>query len=220
MTSFPGFLPRFFPEQKYQQEVKSLGSGVLISADGYMLTNEHVVVNATKIRVTMSSGQQYDARIIASERTNDLALLKIDGTHHGEECDAYPTRQSPQCVGDCFVDTDRLLGSPKTDALRSVAIGGDLPPLVLLVNDPQPHEVPVRPVPELGEDGGPLVDGHIPVPEPEAEGIPDLGLRVARRISKLREPSTASIVQRASKERREASPASAACSASSSAITS
>jgi serine protease Do len=75
---FRDFFRDFFPEQKYRQEVKSLGSGVLISSDGYVLTNEHVIANATKIQLTMSSGQQYDARIIASDRTIDLALLKID----------------------------------------------------------------------------------------------------------------------------------------------
>lgn len=72
------FFRDFFPERKYEEQVKSLGSGVIISPDGYILTNEHVVVNATEIKVTLSSGRRYDGKIVAADRVNDLALLKIE----------------------------------------------------------------------------------------------------------------------------------------------
>lgn len=75
---FQDFFRDFFPERKYEEQVKSLGSGVIISPDGYLLTNEHVIVNATEIKVTLPSGRRYDGKIVAADRVNDLALLKIE----------------------------------------------------------------------------------------------------------------------------------------------
>ncbi|MGB9720438.1 MAG: trypsin-like peptidase domain-containing protein [bacterium] len=76
---FRQFFGDFFPEQRYQQKIKSLGSGVIISADGYILTNEHVVSNATEINITLPDARQFKARIVVMDKTLDLALLKIDG---------------------------------------------------------------------------------------------------------------------------------------------
>ncbi len=59
--------------------VKALGSGFIISADGYVLTNDHVAGNATKIIVTTTDGSQYDARLIGTDRNSDVSLLKISG---------------------------------------------------------------------------------------------------------------------------------------------
>lgn len=71
------FFRQFFGSQKI--EVRSLGSGFLISPDGYVVTNEHVVKNATKIIVTMTDGSKRSARIIGQDDQADVALLKIDG---------------------------------------------------------------------------------------------------------------------------------------------
>lgn len=76
---FDEFFGDFFPERRYRQEIKSLGSGVIISSDGYVLTNEHVVHDASKIRITLSSGVQHDAAVVAADTTSDLALLKVNG---------------------------------------------------------------------------------------------------------------------------------------------
>lgn len=65
--------------QTFQQEVRGLGSGFLISPDGYIVTNDHVAGNASKIIVTTVGGTQYDATIVGSDPTSDIALLKIDG---------------------------------------------------------------------------------------------------------------------------------------------
>ncbi|MDR4988114.1 MAG: Do family serine endopeptidase [Bacteroidales bacterium] len=54
------------------------GSGVIISQDGYVLTNNHVIENANKIEVTLNDNRMYEARLIGSDPTTDLALLKID----------------------------------------------------------------------------------------------------------------------------------------------
>ncbi|MEO0093209.1 MAG: trypsin-like peptidase domain-containing protein, partial [candidate division WOR-3 bacterium] len=61
------------------EQIKSLGSGVIISSDGYILTNSHVVENATKIKVTLPDSRQFDAEIIDIDHSQDIALLKIKG---------------------------------------------------------------------------------------------------------------------------------------------
>ena len=55
------------------------GSGVIISADGYIVTNNHVVDGADELTVTLHDNKEYSARIIGTDKTTDLALIKIDG---------------------------------------------------------------------------------------------------------------------------------------------
>ncbi|MDP2106220.1 MAG: trypsin-like peptidase domain-containing protein, partial [Desulfobulbaceae bacterium] len=63
------------------QKRTSLGSGVITSADGYILTNNHVVENADEINVRLSSSEEYRAKIIGRDPKTDLALIKIDPKH-------------------------------------------------------------------------------------------------------------------------------------------
>lgn len=55
------------------------GSGVIISNDGYIVTNNHVVADADELTVTLNDNKEYSARIIGTDKTTDLALIKIDG---------------------------------------------------------------------------------------------------------------------------------------------
>ena len=55
------------------------GSGVIISADGYIVTNNHVVDGADELTVSLTDNKEYSARIIGTDKTTDLALIKIDG---------------------------------------------------------------------------------------------------------------------------------------------
>jgi serine protease Do len=76
------FFERFFGRRAprtYRREVKGLGSGFIISADGYIITNDHVAGSASKVVVTTMGGREYEAKIIGSDPTSDVALLKIDG---------------------------------------------------------------------------------------------------------------------------------------------
>ncbi|MBQ6269704.1 MAG: trypsin-like peptidase domain-containing protein [Bacteroidetes bacterium] len=59
-------------------EVKGLGSGFIISQDGYILTNHHVAGNASKIIITLTNGEKYNADIIGSDMVSDVCLLKIN----------------------------------------------------------------------------------------------------------------------------------------------
>jgi serine protease Do len=57
----------------------SQGSGFFISADGYVVTNNHVVSNAKTVEITTDEGKSYDAKVIGSDAKTDLALLKVEG---------------------------------------------------------------------------------------------------------------------------------------------
>ena len=75
------FYDFFFGRQRanvMQQEVQSMGSGFIISADGYIVTNEHVAVGASKITIAFSDGRTLPATLIGSDQGTDLALLKVE----------------------------------------------------------------------------------------------------------------------------------------------
>ena len=55
------------------------GSGVIISTDGYIVTNNHVVADADELTITLNDNKEYSARIIGTDKASDLALIKIDG---------------------------------------------------------------------------------------------------------------------------------------------
>ena len=70
------------PQNRQQPPTqRGLGSGVIVSADGTILTNNHVVEGAEKITVLMSNDKTYDARIVGLDESSDLAVLKIEATN-------------------------------------------------------------------------------------------------------------------------------------------
>ncbi len=73
------FFRRFFGDRgTYKQRVKGLGSGFIISSDGYIITNDHVAGNGTEITVSTTNGKHYNAKIIGTDPVTDICLLKID----------------------------------------------------------------------------------------------------------------------------------------------
>lgn len=72
------------PFGTHEQQVMGAGSGVIISADGYIVTNNHVVENAQDITVTLNDKREFPATIVGTDPQTDLALIKI-------ECDGLPT---------------------------------------------------------------------------------------------------------------------------------
>jgi serine protease Do len=75
---FEDFFNRFFDAPQHQYKQRSLGSGFIISNDGYILTNNHVVGGADEIKVKLSDGREFKAIAKGSDEKLDLAVLKID----------------------------------------------------------------------------------------------------------------------------------------------
>ena len=63
-----------------RQVTNGAGSGVIISEDGYILTNNHVVEGQSTVKVTTSDKQQYDATVVGTDDKTDIAVLKIDAS--------------------------------------------------------------------------------------------------------------------------------------------
>jgi serine protease Do len=76
---FERFFRGHFPDRVYREPYQSFGSGVIVDEDGYILTNEHVVGGATDVRVTLTDGREFEARVLGDDSRFDLAVLKIDG---------------------------------------------------------------------------------------------------------------------------------------------
>ena len=110
---------RFFFGDQFggSRQRQGSGSGVIIRPDGYIVTNNHVVENATKIEVTLNDNKTYEATVIGTDPATDVALIKIDAQD-------LPTIE--------FADSDALrlgewvlaIGSPLGEELRSTITAG------------------------------------------------------------------------------------------------
>lgn len=82
-------------EYYYDPPARSSGSGVIVTDDGYILTNNHVIENATNIEVVLKNNQRYFANVVGRDEDTDLALLKIKGRNfpflqYGNSDEVYP----------------------------------------------------------------------------------------------------------------------------------
>jgi serine protease Do len=75
---FREFFGDRLPQQQPQQRVQGVGSGVIVSNDGYILTNHHVVDGAIEIKVELTDNRTFTAKLVGSDQPSDLAVLKID----------------------------------------------------------------------------------------------------------------------------------------------
>jgi serine protease Do len=85
-SPFEDFFREFFdqnrpPEEQAPQRQSSLGSGFVVDASGYVVTNNHVIAEADEIQVVFGDESTYDATLIGRDQKTDLALLKIEGDH-------------------------------------------------------------------------------------------------------------------------------------------
>jgi serine protease Do len=76
---FELFFGRRFRIPRQTEEMRSLGSGVIVSKEGHIVTNQHVVADVDEVRIRMADGQEAAARIIGSDATTDIAVLKVTG---------------------------------------------------------------------------------------------------------------------------------------------
>jgi Do/DeqQ family serine protease len=98
-----------------------LGSGVIVRADGYILTNNHVVENADRVKVEMADGRSFDAKVVGTDAPSDLAVLKIDGSalHTLPLADSDKVR-----VGDVVLALGNPLGIGQTVTMGIVSAKG------------------------------------------------------------------------------------------------
>jgi len=109
------FFDRFFPPSLYRERVPGLGSGVIVDADGIVLTNSHVIRDAEEVKVNLPDGRHFDAKLLGDSPVYDLAVLKITG-------DKLPVAP--------LGDSDSLVVGE-----WAIAIGN---PFGFLLDDPQP----------------------------------------------------------------------------------
>ena len=111
------FFRQFFgdnmPGQKQERMASSLGSGVIVDKRGYIVTNNHVVANATDVRVALADRREFDAKVILTDPRSDLAVLKIEAPKDG--LPALPFGNSDElAVGDLALAIGNPFGIGQT----------------------------------------------------------------------------------------------------------
>ncbi|MEN8166218.1 MAG: trypsin-like peptidase domain-containing protein [Pseudomonadota bacterium] len=113
---------KMLPEQARERRETSLGSGVIVTEDGYLLTNQHVIEGADEIKVILSNGHSVDVSIIGSDGESDLAVLKID---HEPDLPAIPIGSSgDQRVGDVVLAIGNPFGVGQTVTMGIISATG------------------------------------------------------------------------------------------------
>jgi serine protease Do len=155
----PGFRQFFFGQggQQQPQIEHGVGSGVIISPDGYIVTNNHVVENATKITVTLDDKRAFTAKLVGVDKLNDLAVVKIDAKDLPAISWGDSTKLRPG-------QTVLALGSPFGYLQFSVTRG-----IISALDRPNPYSddrrkpgdfIQVDAAINPGNSGGPLVNAH------------------------------------------------------------
>ena len=137
------------------QSGKSSGTGIVLSADGYLITNHHVIENAQVIAVQTSDDRQFQASIIGSDEASDLAVLKVDAT------DLQPAEfgdSGKLAVGDRVV----AIGDPLGAQLRGTMTSGIVSAINrdLEVNDRTMTLIQTDAALNNGNSGGPLINEY------------------------------------------------------------
>lgn len=132
------------------REEVSLGSGFIVSADGYILTNRHVVGDASVVDVKLTDKREFKARVIGSDALSDVALLKIDADNLPVVITGHPERTS---VGDWVMAIGSPYGFANTVTAGIVSAKSRSLPGEAYIPFIQ-TDVPINP----GNSGGPLFD--------------------------------------------------------------
>jgi serine protease Do len=153
------FFKQFDPRQQQQQPMEGSGSGFLVSQDGYILTNNHVVADADKLTVTLLDKRVFKAKVIGRDPTTDIAVIKIDGT-------GFPTinlgNDETSRVGEWVLAIGNPLGLDFTVTAGIISAKGRSGQLRNLyasqyaIVDYIQTDAAINP----GNSGGPLVNSH------------------------------------------------------------
>jgi serine protease Do len=148
---FRQFFGRMPQQQPRAQRAHSLGSGVVVSPDGYILTNNHVVEGATDIKVTYSDKREFPARIIGTDQFTDVAVIKIDQ----KNLPVLPLSDSSQAqVGDVCLALGNPFGLGQTVTMGIVSATGRAGLGIERFEDFIQTDAPINP----GNSGGALIN--------------------------------------------------------------
>ncbi len=142
-----GQIPRGGPRQR-EFEQQATGSGFILSADGYVLTNGHVVDDASEVSVKLSDKREYKAKVVGTDKRTDVALLKIEATGLQKVTIGDPEKLK---VGEWVAAIGKPFGLENTITAGIVSAKGRELPNENLVPFIQ-TDVPINP----GNSGGPL----------------------------------------------------------------
>ncbi len=151
------FLRQFFgdiPDQEREHKEEGLGSGVIISADGYILTNNHVVEGADELKVSLTDDREFVAKVIGADPKTDIAVIKV-------EADKLPTITLADSdnirVGDIVFAVGNPLAVGQTVTMGIVSAKGRS---VGLLEDVQGFEsfIQTDAAINMGNSGGALID--------------------------------------------------------------
>ena len=151
---FSQFFNRFFGGAKPYQEFKqkSLGSGFIISKDGYILTNNHVVANADEIYVTLPDKHRFKAKIVGTDPKTDIALIKIDPK--GENLKPVKLGDSDKIeVGEWVVAIGNPFGFSRTVTVGIISAKGRV-----IGEGPYDNFLQTDAAINPGNSGGPLIN--------------------------------------------------------------
>ena len=162
---FPGFddpfLRRFFGDdfesrsprrQQNPQRQHGVGSGVIVTRDGYILTNNHVVDEADEVKVALQDGREFTGKVVGKDPKTDIAVLKIDG----KDLPSIPMADSSKIeVGDIVLAVGNPFGIGQTVTMGMVSATGRAT-LGLDYEDFIQTDAAINP----GNSGGALVDAE------------------------------------------------------------
>jgi serine protease DegS/serine protease DegQ len=145
---------RFFGDSPNRQRTSGLGSGVIVSQDGYVLTNNHVVEAADQIEIALNDGRKFPARLVGRDPDTDLAVLRIDDTSELPAI-AFATHD-PVSVGDVVLAIGNPFGVGQTVTMGIVSALGRTQLGINTFEDYIQTDAAINP----GNSGGALVDSN------------------------------------------------------------
>jgi len=150
---FDQFFRDFFEPRRERFTRTSLGSGVIIRREGYVLTNLHVVVRAARITLTLADQREFEARLVGSDADSDLAVLKVDSDEKLPAVEVGSSRDL--MIGETVIAIGNPFGLSHTVTTGVVsAIGRSLRAEQHTIYDLIQTDASINP----GNSGGPLVN--------------------------------------------------------------
>ncbi len=149
----PSMFPFFGGGGPSERQASGIGSGVIVSADGYVLTNNHVVAEAKAIKVTVSDKREFDATVVGTDPKSDLAVIKINGAPTGLRPAEFGD-SSKLRLGDVVLAIGNPLGVGQTVTMGIVSAKGRADLGIAAYEDFIQTDAAINP----GNSGGALID--------------------------------------------------------------